>query len=577
MAIAKLYDITSTITSMRRLTLIFFLLVAGTNLLAQSANVALNADYYHLIERNEIKQKSFSTYFYSNFKPFSRQTIAQFLADLPADLDRSPADRFNRRYLNMDSWEFTGYDSVRSEHPVWGSIYKYPADFLAYHGDHFDIHVNPVLNLAVGQDDLSGSTPFINTRGAEIRGIIDNKVGFYTYIGENQAVFPGYVQAWNRRFQVVPNEGFWKRYGDHGFDYLSVRGYFNFAATRHIGLQFGYDKNFVGSGFRSMLLSDFAPAYPFLKINAQVWKLQYQVMYAQPTADQFFVADGSGSLGTREFPKKFMTMHQLSINVTDNFTIGIFESIIFNKEDSLANSRFELNYLNPIIFLTAIEQQTGSADNSLLGFDARWNIAGKYQLYGQFLIDEFVVSEVFSGDGWWSNKYATQLGFKYIDVANVSNLDLQMEYNFARPYTYAHLGMETNYSHYRQSLAHPFGANFREFVGIVRYQPLPRLFLKGQLIVAQYGEDDNGSNWGKNILLSYDTYEQEYGNEVGQGIATDLLFGQFTASYMWKHNFFTDLTFSYRDEQNVLGTGTDPTTFVQLSLRLNAPQINHHF
>ncbi len=561
-----------------KLPLSFLLILISTGLaFTQSANVPLNEDYYHLLDRYEIKQRAFSTDFFSNFKPYGRQGIAQFLDSLPENTSVSAADEFNLNYLKLDNWEFTDYEGRYSKKPVLKNIYKYQNDFYAHHGESFDVHLSPVFYFGLGQDDNSGSTPFINTRGAEIRGIIDDKIAFYTYLGENQAVFPEYVQRWNRRYNVVPGEGFWKRYGDHGFDYFSVRGYVNFNATRHIGIQLGYDKNVIGSGQRSMLLSDFSSSYPFLKLNVQVWKLQYQVMYAQMIADQFFVANGGGSLGTREYPKKFMTMHQLSINLSDNFTLGFFESIIFNKEDSLGNSRFELNYLNPLIFYTAIEQQAGSADNVVVGMDARWNIAGSYQLYGQFLFDEFVLSEVFSGDGWWSNKYGFQLGGKYIDVLSIPNLDLQLEYNFSRPYTYAHNNLQTSYSNYRQPLAHPIGANLKEFMAVLRYQPINRLTLMGRLISANYGEDNPGENWGKNVLLDYTTYEQEYGNVTGQGVATDLFMTQLVASYQWRHNLFTDLTFTYRTEENELLAGTEPTSFIQFAIRLNAPRINHLF
>ena len=209
--------------------------------------------------------------------------------------------------------------------------------------------------------------------------------------------------------------------------------------------------------------------------------------------------------------------------------------------------------------------------------DARWNIAGSYQLYGQFLFDEFVLSEVFSGDGWWSNKYGFQLGGKYIDVLNIPNLDLQLEYNFSRPYTYSHNTLQTSYSNYLQPLAHPIGANLKEFMVVLRYQPINRLSFMGRLISANYGEDNPGENWGKNVLLDYTTFEQEYGNVTGQGVATDLLMTQLVASYQWRHNLFTDLTFTYRSEENELMAGTAPTNFVQFAIRLNAARINHLF
>ncbi len=71
----------------------------------------------------------------------------------------------------------------------------------------------------------------------------------------------------------------------------------------------------------------------------------------------------------------------------------------------------------------------------------------------------------------------------------IPNLDLQGEVNIAKPYTFSHNTTFGNYSGYRQPIGHPLGANFNELIGIIRYQPLPRLNLAGKLIVMKTGRD----------------------------------------------------------------------------------------
>jgi DNA-directed RNA polymerase beta' subunit len=85
----------------------------------------------------------------------------------------------------------------------------------------------------------------------------------------------------------------------------------------------------------------------------------------------------------------------------------------------------------------------------------------------------------------------------------------------------------------------------RELIGILRYQPIKGLHLRGQLNYTTYGLDTLGSNWGGNVHLPYTTYEREYGNVTAQGVKTNLLIGQFSASYMVFHNFFVDLILKY--------------------------------
>jgi len=144
------------------------------------------------------------------------------------------------------------------------------------------------------------------------------------------------------------------------------------------------------------------------------------------------------------------------------------------------------------------------------------------------------------------------LGIKYFAAFGVRRLDLQAEYNSARPYTYTHLNNQNAYIHYNQPLAHPYGANFREFIGIARYQPLNRLFIVAKLFVAERGLDfdllnNTTTNYGSNLLKPYNTRESEYGNVIGQGYNNIIMTRAFSISYMFKHNWWLDLNWVIRD------------------------------
>ena len=71
----------------------------------------------------------------------------------------------------------------------------------------------------------------------------------------------------------MPGVGFYKTFKQNGVDYFDARGYITFNAAKYIDFQFGYDKNFIGNGYRSMFLSDWGNSYLFLKINTRIWKL----------------------------------------------------------------------------------------------------------------------------------------------------------------------------------------------------------------------------------------------------------------------------------------------------------------
>ncbi len=550
----------------------FWLLLFVSTGLAQSVFIPLNSDYHHLIERYEIKSGQSINGWASQLKPFPRKIIAEHADSLWADIpELSKSDKFNLDYFKYDNWEWSKTDSGDSEKPVFKHFYRKKASLYHVKTKDLILQINPVLSGFVGKERDNDNTLYMNTRGLEIRGVLADKIGFYSFVTDNQADFPNYVLNQINALDAVPNEGFYKQNGT-GVDFLTARGYLSFDALKDImNVQFGYDKNFVGNGYRSMILSDFSSNYLFLKLNTNVWKLNYQNIFAQLVADNP-LADGL-------YPVKYFAMHHLSINITKNLNVGLFENIVFNRGDTLSNQNgtFDLRYLNPMIFYRAIEQQAGSPDNVNLGIDFRWNFLKRFSLYGQFLIDELVIAEVRRSDGWRGNKHALQLGLKYIDVAGIDNLDMQIEMNLARPYTYSHNFLYSEYSNYNQPLAHPLGANFYEYIGILRYQPTPRLQLAGKAIYAKYGTDEGGSNWGQNIFLNNSDFEQEYGNEIGQGVETKLLFMDFTATWQLFHNVFIDLKQLYRKIDSSIEARNNTTLFTSLHFRWNLSQRLYDF
>nr|GFC26184.1 hypothetical protein [Tanacetum cinerariifolium] len=224
----------------------------------------------------------------------------------------------------------------------------------------------PVLLLQGGKDTGEGSISglrYVNTRGVAFEGTVDQRLGFYGFLTDNQEAVPGWVQQRTRRDRIVPHEGYWKDFktvGGSAYDFFTARGGITYAATKHINVQFAHDRNFIGNGYRSLILSDYSAPYFFLKLNTRVWKFNYQNVFAELTAGRTY--NDAGSPTDSLFPKKYLALHHLSLDVTDNFNIGVFESEVSGGP----GRGLELQYLNPVIFYRAIEQQVGSTDNALL-------------------------------------------------------------------------------------------------------------------------------------------------------------------------------------------------------------------
>lgn len=596
---------------MQKFFYVFSLLVLSLPAWSQSPFVPLNADYYHLTDRLEIRQGHWAAGFHSSVKPYNRQSIVQLTDSLLAHSNRpfSRTDYFNFNYLRNDSWEWvqpSNDSTVRdpftmqlmappapgdSRKPLLRYFYQKKADFYSLQTPDLDLHVNPVVNVGMGGEQVTGQTDavanrytFVNTRGLEVRGTIGKKLGFYTFFADNQAIFPRYIDDYGKLYQrpdtgtgFVPGEGFAKTFRQNGVDFLTARGYFTLNVLKIINLQFGQDRNFFGNGFRSLLLSDNSTPYLFLKLTTRLGRrIQYTNLFTQLQNTQ------DTKTSNILLPQKFAVMHHLSINITPKINLGVFEAEVFSRD------RLDLGYLNPVILYRYVESFRGSQDNALIGIDFKAIMHTHFLVYSQLMLDEFRIADLMAGKGSWTNKFAFQLGAKYIDAFNVPNLDLQAELNVARPYTYSHQTTQltvagqlltvattgqTNYATYNQPLAHPLGANFAEGIGIVRYQQ-NRWSGNGIFGVMLYGSDPPGRNYGGNILLDYNTRVRNEGNFIGQGRQTIVTYVDVRASYMVKHNIFLEgrLMYRFKDSQYRPDSYTD--RLASLAIRWNLPYRN---
>ncbi len=545
--------------------------------LAQSTNAPLNEDYYHWIDRYEAKAGRVAPELFTTVKPYLRAAIVAFVDSLNAkdQVFTSRSDQFNYEYLRNDSWEWSRAETSTSKKPILKQLYKKKSDWGHVDIPDFDLHVSPVLYFGTGKDSRLNESLFTNTRGVEIRGMIDRKIGFYTFLTDNQMILPSYVQDQMQLNPIVPHETYWKTFKKNGVDFFQARAYIEFNVSKHINMQFGQDRTFIGNGYRSLIFSDYSAPNLFLRANAKIWKVNYLFQINRLTADAY--GSINGSKPNIRYPEKFMAFHHASVNIGKKFNLGLFESVVFSPKDSVNSSTFDMSYLNPVIFYRAIEQQSGSPDNVIVGADFKWNAMKGISFYGQIVIDEFLLKEVKAGKGWWANKFGGQFGIKFIDLVGVKNLDLQLEGNVVRPFTYSHDTPYGSYSNYRQSLAHPLGANFAEGVAIVRYQPAPRLNLIVKSFYTKVGRDTTGVNWGSDILKNNKTRQHEYGNNIGQGVKNTIVFVDLTASYQVRHNLFIEIKQTIRNSKSPVAFYNHNTSITSIALRLNIARRAYDF
>lgn len=499
----------------------------------------------------DIQDTSFHN-FHAGLRNYFRKDVQALVVETSEETNLS----FKQQYLIRDNSKYFDDPTLSENRTGFLSeyIYKQPENLFELDSEHFDLYINPILNISFGKEKQRQLLRFHNMRGLELHGTIDDKVYFYSNILEAQGNFHNYVEQRIIKFSAIPGFSFYKPFTSRlnenivGRDFSNAQGYLGIPISKHINLEFGHGRHFIGHGYNSLLLQDYSNNYFYLKLNTRVWKFHYQNLFAE-------LSPISTRLNPEDvlLPKKYMATHYLSFKPTQNFEIGLFESIVFSRLNN-----FEFHYLNPVILYRTVEYYLDSPDNVMLGLNVNWNPWNKFSLYGQIIVDDLRTTELFSDAGWYGNKFGGQLGILYPDVAGIKNLNARVEVNAVRPFTYTHRDTVpsfpnisiANYSNYNQPLAHPLGANFQEIIFILDYQPIESVWIKLKYISAEQGRSRLTFYSGDDILRPDTQREADFSATFLQGRTTKMNLFQLDLSYSFLHNYFIDLKYLIRREDN---------------------------
>jgi hypothetical protein len=469
-----------------------FLCLFLINLSAQNINISNERTFSVLLNKHVDTLENFHT----SIRPFSKNEVKNY-------------DTIINTYKTAKG------DLIRNEHLISSKKNTFTLD--------------PIVNL--GYTLEKGNTVSQNliesSFGFNMQNSFGKKWSSQIAVLADHSKYPSHVNALVQTKNISPG---------YGYSTLnrSFHGQANitFTPDDNFTLQLGYGKNFIGDGYRSLFLSDNANSYPYLKVTANVWKLKYMALYTN--YQDIRNSDGN----TSKYFQKLSTVHYLSLNATKWWNIGLFESIIWQSQEGDFYRGYDINYFNPVIMLRPTEYSQGSSDNALLGASMKFKIKKKNILYTQLILDEFLLGEIKSGNGWWANKYGYQFGLKSYDFAWVKNLTLQLEYNMVRPFTYSHSYTPTsistlqNYAHFNAPLAHPLGANFNEAMASLSYQK-KRWIIETMATVSIVGFDTNSTtSVGQNLYIPNNNRASEYGNTTSQGLTTDIINSTIKVSYL---------------------------------------------
>lgn len=433
-----------------------------------------------------------------NNLPLNRQSLLNIEKHLnhPDNYSHTNVKPYIESVINYDAIARLEFElQKRKERTSWLGRKLKQESLIFVDTSDFSLSIDPVFDFNFSRDVADNSSGaeaphfYTNTRGLAVRGNIGKKVSFESSFYESQSFFVGYINDFVKKYSVVPGQGRVKPFKGNGFDYGIASGIVSYSPSPYFNFQFGHGKNFIGEGYRSLLLSDNAFNYPFFKINTRFAKnkLQYTNLYASlQNLDRISFSNSTEAL----FVRKSASFHYLSWNVYRRLQIGFFEGIIWKTSENTYPKPVNPAYYAPLIFVNSLLLLNDTNNKTLIGTNIKYKILKNSVVYGQLILDE--VEE---------NRHGFQIGLKTFDIFRIKNLHFQAEYNTVSAFTYAHQTPLQSYSHYNQALAHPIGANFKEMVGIGNYR-LKDLFIQLKINYITYKEDVAGSNFGRDILKS---------------------------------------------------------------------------
>ena len=457
--------------------------------------------------------------------------------------------------------------------------------------DKFRLNIDPLFNFQLGMDraDTTGEKLYTNTRGFMVRGGIGNKFAFETSFYENQSTFPRYLDSYiatttklfpqpantNENYAVIPGQGRSKPFKKNGYDYAMASGYVSYTPNKYFNFQIGNGKNFIGDGYRSLLLSDNAFNYPYARITTTYKNIQYTNLYTS------FMNLTDGGVTTpahveRLFQKKVGSFQLLSMNFFKRLQVGLFQGMIWEAADSTNRQHVNFNTFDPVIGVNTLNYGLHNTNNIVLGATIKIKFTNSISIFGQGMLDDVNIK---NDRGDKVNKYGYQIGIKYFDLFTIKNLHLQLEYNNVRPYSYSCTNPEQSYTHYNQSLAHPLGANFYEAVGFINYR-LNNFFVELKGNYAVKGADSLNFNFGSNVFKSDNAYpiSQNMENvQTTQGLKTTIVTEDIHIGYLLNKSSNFNIVFGVSNRTEQTDRKTNNTQWVYFGVRTSLTNLYYDF
>jgi hypothetical protein len=331
-------------------------------------------------------------------------------------------------------------------------------------GKDYFLTISALGHLSIGRDllDTSNLNLFQNTRGVLVEGDLFKNFSFSTSFFENQARFSvfesqfvadhgemyTYWYGYQQQNGVVPGAARTKPFKVNAFDYAYAIGSLIYKPIKQLSIIAGNNQQFIGSGYRSMLLSDNSCGSPYLRLDYKLnskWTLNYL-----RARHMNLVRKKTYNTVEAYYQPKGFSANYISYQLTKESSISFFEGSTWSMGDSLSTKS-----LNPLFFLPIPGMSSLISKNtySIYGLNYSQVFYSKFRMYAQFAV----------GSGG-KNQYAAQIGCRMYNPGKMKNFMFQVEYNFASKNMYSDANARLNFSNYNLPLAHIKGTGFNEIL-----------------------------------------------------------------------------------------------------------------
>jgi len=407
---------------------------------------------------------------------------------------------------------------------LFGYLYRDSYHFFSYGNkpDNFAFSFQPVYGLQIIETDDERGKISQFTGGFRVEAGYDARLyGMVDFRDITEAGNGPYSSRAALYEDNVPNA---ELKGDAGTSYdvsESILQYYG----KNLAASAGRGRHKWGPGhFGGLLLNSYAPPFDYARFDANFSRVSYTFLHGflesiTPTDTLYTNPDGRPRTINAQ---KYLSAQRLEVSPRNNVLLAFSQAVVYGDRG------LQLGYLTPLNFLYSVQHSNDDKDNLLLSFDGKWRPTPGLKLYGELLLDDVLVSDLFQGTGNSKNAYTVGV-HGIVPKPFWEKFDARVEYTKIRPFVYSHFFEVNTYSHWTSPLGYTREPN-SEFINLRLGASFYPLYLSIGYERQNHGANTDSLNVGGSIYESnYEGNDESFPFLSGRFEHTDKI--NFSARY----------------------------------------------